>query len=164
MGPPRDVSAGSRQQEGDHRLQNLKQEPQADKDERVDFEEQRDEQDRDHHDETRQRKQPHIASENAGNCAGGAQCGYDRSRVEHDMRSRSREATREIECQIAEMTQTILNRRTEQPQRPRVQDEIEPSAVQKHHGEEGHEIHCGQIALPGCKGFRIARGNQRKLT
>src|ERR1700730_11269157 len=32
-------------EEGDHRLQNLKQEPQADKDERVDFEEQRDEQD-----------------------------------------------------------------------------------------------------------------------
>src|ERR1700722_20063745 len=77
----------------------------------------------------RQRKQPHIGSENAGNCAGGAQCGYDRSRVEHDMRSRSREATREIECQIAEMTQTILNRRTEQPQRPHVQDGMEPSAV-----------------------------------
>jgi hypothetical protein len=62
------------------------------------------------------------------------------------------------------MTQTILKRGTEQPQRPDVQDEMEPSAVQKHHGEEGHEIHCGQIALPGCKGFRIARGNQRKLT
>jgi hypothetical protein len=41
---------------------------------------------------------------------------------------------------------------------------MEPSAVQKHHCEEGHKIHCGQIALPGCKGFRVARWNQRKLT
>jgi hypothetical protein len=41
---------------------------------------------------------------------------------------------------------------------------MEPSAVQKHHCEEGHKIRCGQIALPGCKGFRVARWNQRKLT
>src|SRR6267378_181453 len=39
MGPPRDVSAGGWLQEGYYRLQNLKQKPQTDKDERVDFEE-----------------------------------------------------------------------------------------------------------------------------
>src|SRR6202045_4338745 len=72
MGPPRHVSAGSRQQEGYHRLQNLNQKPEADKDKRVDFEKQRDEQDRDDHDHLRHRKQPHVAAENAGDCAGGA--------------------------------------------------------------------------------------------
>src|SRR6202041_121885 len=43
MGPPRHVSAGGRQQEGHHRLQNLNQKPEADEDIRVDFEKQRDE-------------------------------------------------------------------------------------------------------------------------
>ena len=29
--------------------------------------------------------------------------------------------------------------------------------------KKGNEIHGGQIAVPGCKGFGVARGNQREL-
>src|SRR2546430_3177176 len=47
MSPPCDASAGGRQQELQRSLKNLNQEPETDEEERVDFEEQRDEKDRD---------------------------------------------------------------------------------------------------------------------
>jgi hypothetical protein len=66
-------------------LKNLKQEPEADEDERIDLDEYRDEQDRDDYDKPRQWKQAHITSENACDCAGGAQCGFHRRGVKDDV-------------------------------------------------------------------------------
>ena len=61
------------------------------------------------------------------------------------------------------MTHPILDGRTEQPQRPHVQDQMEPPAMQKHHGEEGQDIRGVLVGFPRCKGLGITRGNQREL-
>jgi hypothetical protein len=46
-------------------------------------------------------------------------------------------ATDTVEDEVAKRTQLILDGPAEQPQRPHVQDEMQPSSVQKHHREEG---------------------------
>jgi hypothetical protein len=68
-----------------------------------------------------------------------------------------------IERQIAAMPQPILDGRTEQPQRPHVQDQMEPSSMQKHHGEEREKIRDRKIGLAGCKGLGVAGGDQREF-
>ena len=84
-------------------------------------------------------KSSHVASEHAGNRARGADRRNNRRRIENEMRNRGRKAAGEIEGKIASVPQPILHGRAEQPERPHIEDEVEPAAMEKHHGEHRNE-------------------------
>src|ERR1700730_2256688 len=137
MSSPRNPASGRGHQELYRSLQNLQQEPETDKDEGINFEEQRDENDRDENDDPRQREEAHIASEHARNRAGSPQCRNERRRIEKEMRDRGGDATGDVENEISAVTQPVLDGRSEQPERPHVENEMQPSSVQEHHREQG---------------------------
>jgi len=163
MSPPCDASAGGRQQELQRSLENLNQEPETDEEERVDFEEQRDEKDRHHHDDPRQGEEAHVASQHSRDCTGGAQCRHDRCWIKKDMRNRGSKAASEIKGEIASVTQPILHRGSEQPERPHVENEMQPAAVEKHHAEEGKQIGGRELCLAICQRGGVARRDEREV-
>ena len=63
----------------------LHQEPEAREDNPWQCEEERNEDDRDQHDDLREREQSHVATQNAGYRTGGAKCRNSGCRIEHDM-------------------------------------------------------------------------------
>lgn len=97
MRPPRDATAGRRQDEFRGSLKKLDQEPESDEHKSRNLEEKRNEQDRNDDNDPRERKQPHEASQNAGNRPGGAQCGNCRGEVKKHVRDRRSDAAYEIE-------------------------------------------------------------------
>src|SRR6266480_2215787 len=105
MSPPCDASAGGRQQELQRSLENLNQEPETDEEERP------------HHDDPRQGEEAHEASQHSRDCTGGAQRRHDRCWIKKDMRNRGSKAASEIKGEIASVTQPILHRGSEQPER-----------------------------------------------
>src|ERR1700720_3929265 len=70
MSPPRHSTTGAGHEQLGGSLQDLKQKPDSDKYESVNFEEERNEDDWYHHDDPRQGEKTHIAPKHAGNCAG----------------------------------------------------------------------------------------------
>ena len=73
------------------------------------------------------------------------------SRVESDVRDGGGKRRKQIEAKIAGVTQPILDRRSEQPQRPHVEDQMQPAAVQEHVADERQEIGGVQVGFPHAK-------------
>ena len=66
----------------------------------------------------------------------------------------------QVEREIAAMAQPILDRRAEQPERPHVENEVQPAAVQEHHGEERQEVGGDQGGVAIDQGLEIAGGDE----
>src|SRR5258705_3717132 len=136
MRPPRHATAGRRHDQLDRSLKELDKEPETGKHNGRYFEEERNKKDRDEDDDARPGKRPHEAAENAGNRSRGAQRRNDRRWAGCDMRKRGKQAAQDVEQQKTPVAETIFDSGTEQPKRPHVEDQMQPAAVQEHHGEE----------------------------
>jgi len=102
--PPGDSESGRRCEEFAHALRDLHQEPDSDEDDRWNIEEERKRQDGNDNDEQRKGKQPHIAADDSGNGARGAQGRNRRSGVELVVRQRGDHAAGEVERKITRWT------------------------------------------------------------
>ena len=77
----------------------------------VNFEEQRNEDDRHHNDDPRQREKTHVAAEHARYCPGCADRRLSRGGVGEDMRERRHGAAEEIKHEVATGAQPLLDGR-----------------------------------------------------
>ena len=127
-------------QEVGNSLKDLDQEPESDKEHGGQLEKERQKQNRHEHDDASEWKQTHVTSEHARNRAGGAERRNRRCRIKRRLGERRGNTAAKIEDDIAAVTQPILDRRPEQPERPHVEDEMQPAAVQEHHRDEGKKI------------------------
>ena len=91
-------------------------------------------------DQAREGKQARVASEHASDCSRSAKDGNGGRCVEDHMGHRRGPAAGKIEHEIPRVTQPILDGRTEQPQSPHVQNEMQPAAMQKHIGAKRQVI------------------------
>jgi len=79
------------------------------------------------------------------------------------MCNRGSKAASKIEGEIASVTQAILHRGSEQPERPHVENEMQPAAMEKHHGEERKQIGGRELCLAICQRGGVARRDEREV-
>jgi hypothetical protein len=102
--PPSDSGSGPRREEFARPLREPHQEPDSDKDDRWSIEEEREKQDGNDNDDSLKGEQPHIAADDSGNGARGAQGRNRRSGVELVVRQRGDHAAGEVERKITRWT------------------------------------------------------------
>jgi hypothetical protein len=117
-------------------MQNLNCEPKADEDDGRDFEEERQKKNRDDNDDPRPGEQADVASHCAGNGPRGTQRRLGGGGVDDRMCNRRENPAGEIEDEITSVAHPVLDRSPEQPKRPHVQDQMQPSSMQEHVGKE----------------------------
>jgi hypothetical protein len=107
-------------------------------------------------------KEPHVAAQHSA-IAPEAQRRHHRRWIESHVRNRGGNAACEIEGEIAASTQPIFHRRAEQRKGPHVENEMQPAAVEKHHGEEGNQIGSREISVAVCHRDGVARRDEREV-
>src|ERR1700704_4240081 len=70
-------------------------------------------------------------------------------------------ASAAIEQDVAERSKLIFDGRSKQPQRPHVEEEVQPAAVQEHVRKKGKVREAAEIAERG--GCKVARRDEREL-
>jgi hypothetical protein len=79
------------------------------------------------------------------------------------MHQRGGDAATKIEDNVASVTEPILDRRAEQPQRPHIEDQMQPATVQEHHRDERDKVAGNVIGVAIRQKIREARRNEGKL-
>lgn len=108
------------------------------------LEKQGQEEDRQEHDDARAGEQEEAGAHDAGNGAAGADGGKGGHGVELQVRDAGGDAARQIENREAQRAHAVFDVVPEDPDRPHVADNVPPSAVQKHAGEEGPVVIGGE--------------------
>jgi hypothetical protein len=158
MRPPRDSTAARWRQEFEGTLQHLNQEPEGGKKHRLDLEKQGQEEDRHDDDQPRIRKEPDVAADHPGDCPRRPQRRDVGQRIEKGVGERCGDACCEIEDEVREGAEPVFDSRAENPQRPHVENQVEPSAMEKHVGHE-RQIVCRPHPP---RGIEVPRRDQRE--
>ncbi len=100
--------------------------------------------DRQEHDDARAGEQEKAGAHDAGNGAAGTDGGKGGHGVELQVNHAGGDAARQIENREAQRAHAVFDVVPEDPQRPHIADDVRPSAVQKHAGEEGPVVIGGE--------------------
>jgi hypothetical protein len=73
-----------------------------------------------------------------------------------------KQTAQDIEQQKPPVAETIFDREAEQPERPHVEDQMQPAAGQKHHGKQGQDIGRLDRAIAFANNFELERRDQRE--
>ncbi len=90
------------------------------------------------------RIQHEIRAHHTGDRSAGADAGDRRSDVKERVQQRCRNSADQIEHQIQHVPEIVLDIIAENPQRPHIEDQVQPRAVQKHGGEDGNDGRRGR--------------------
>src|ERR1700730_18208533 len=137
MGPTGYTAAGKRCGPIHDGAYCLKEEPEAGEQHRRNLEEERYEENRDQDNDTREREKSHVTTEYPGNRPRGAQRRNSGVRVQYRVGYRRQYPAGEIKCEITSRAELVLDRSPEQPQGPHIDDQVQPTAMQKHIADEG---------------------------
>src|SRR3954451_18073441 len=129
MSPPRNTSTFRRGKELGCSLQQVESEPKPHIEKCRNLEEERNEDDRDKHNDRCQREEPHVTSKHARNGARRTDGRNDRRWIKDGVCQRSAESAGQVEGEIASMPEPVFHCGTEQPQRPHVDDKVQPAVM-----------------------------------
>src|SRR3984893_4616700 len=147
MGPTGYTAAGKRCGPIHDGAYCLKEEPEAGEQHRRNLEEERYEENQDQDNDTREREKSHVTTEYPGNRSRGAQRRNSGVRVQYRVGYRRQYPAGEIKREITSRAELVLDRSPEQPQGPHIDDQVQPTAMQKHIADEGQIIGQRQRAV-----------------
>ena len=159
MGPPCDPSCVQRIHDGQCAAHYLEHEPEGEKQDRRDLEQEGKEKYGDHHDDSGPREKGVIRTHDPGD---GARCpddGNGRVGIGEHVQEARRDPGEHVEGEKPPGSHDVLYVVSEDPQGPHVEDDMEPSSVEKHAGDEGKVANGGNPMERGPAGMGEPGGN-----